>query len=193
MIGFTRLPMPPRRCLRFARDKRGVSAVEFALVAPIFLLLLAGTVEIGGMMYTRFQLNSAVSAAATYSVLNGETLSATTANSVATNAAAIVAGNTSSNVAVAVTINQSYSRTVSGSQVATSGNASQADQCFCPTGTGSAVTWGAALTCQATCSNGSLAGKFVTITASKAYHPMFGGFAIVEDGQISVATLAQVK
>ncbi|HEV7418197.1 MAG TPA: TadE family protein [Tianweitania sediminis] len=175
------------------RDKHGVSAVEFALVAPIFLLLLAGTVEIGGMMFTRFQLNSAISAGATYSVLNGSTLSATTANTVVTNTAAVVAGNTSSQVAVAVTINNGYTRTVSGGQAATSGSASQADQCYCPTRSGATLTWGATTTCEASCPNGSLAGKFIMITATKPYQSMFGGFSLVEDGQISVATMAQVK
>ena len=32
------------------RDKRGVSAVEFALLAPIIILMYVGTVEIGNLL-----------------------------------------------------------------------------------------------------------------------------------------------
>jgi Flp pilus assembly pilin Flp len=177
----------------FLRDKRGVSAVEFALVAPIFLLLLSGTVELGGMLYTRFQLNSAVSAAATYSVLNGSTLTAATAPTLATNAAAVVAGNTASSVAVTVNINNAFSRSISGGAPAQSGNAAVADQCFCPTRVDDAVSWGSALACESLCPNGSVAGKFVAITASRPYLPLFSGYQIVNNGQIRVTTLAQVR
>jgi Flp pilus assembly protein TadG len=38
-----RLPMT--RAKRFARDDRGVSAIEFALVAPVVIILILGTVE----------------------------------------------------------------------------------------------------------------------------------------------------
>jgi len=36
----------PLRFSRFARDRRGVSAVEFALVAPLLVALYLGCVEI---------------------------------------------------------------------------------------------------------------------------------------------------
>jgi Flp pilus assembly protein TadG len=36
---------PPRFTRRFARDTRGIAAVEFAFVVPIMLLMLVGTVE----------------------------------------------------------------------------------------------------------------------------------------------------
>ncbi len=35
----------PRFTRRFARDARGIAAVEFAFVVPIMLLMLVGTVE----------------------------------------------------------------------------------------------------------------------------------------------------
>jgi Flp pilus assembly pilin Flp len=40
-----------RRLLRLSRDRRGVAAVEFAIVAPVLLLLIMGGMEVGHTMY----------------------------------------------------------------------------------------------------------------------------------------------
>lgn len=40
------VPMSFRKFIRFGRDKRGVSAVEFALIAPLMIALYLGCVEI---------------------------------------------------------------------------------------------------------------------------------------------------
>jgi Flp pilus assembly protein TadG len=44
----------------FSRDERGVTAVEFALIAPVFLALLMGAIEYGLIFFT---YNSATHAA----------------------------------------------------------------------------------------------------------------------------------
>ncbi|WP_156842626.1 TadE family protein [Novosphingobium aquimarinum] len=57
--------MRRRRLLaRLRRDRAGVTVVEFALVAPVFLLLLMGTFEIGHMAYANAVLSGAVEQAA---------------------------------------------------------------------------------------------------------------------------------
>jgi Flp pilus assembly pilin Flp len=186
-----------RRLMRslglFIGDRRGVSALEFALVAPIFLLLLAGTVELGGMLYTRFQLNSALSAAASYTLLNGSALSESTAANLVANTAAIVAGGTTSSVSVTVAVNKDYARTLRNGQLTTSGSPSDADRCYCPTGTGATPNWGTAIACESACSNGSMAGKFITITAERTYQALFSDYQIARDGVITVVARAQVK
>ena len=182
-----------KRLWLFLGDRRGASALEFALIAPIFLLLLAGTVELGGMLYTRFQLNSALSAAASYTLLNGSALSEATAPSLVANTAAITAGDTNSSVSVTIAVNKDYAGTLRNGQLTTSGSPSDADRCYCPTGTGATPDWGTAIACESVCSNGSIAGKFITITAERAYSPMFSDYQIVRDGVITVVSRAQVK
>jgi Flp pilus assembly protein TadG len=49
---------------RFAQASDGGAIVEFAIVAPVFLLLLLGTFDIGQMVYAKAILNGAVELAA---------------------------------------------------------------------------------------------------------------------------------
>ena len=46
------------KLLAFARDQRGSPAVEFALVAPILVLLTVGILDIGRVMMTATTLES---------------------------------------------------------------------------------------------------------------------------------------
>ncbi len=54
-----------------ARNQAGATALEFALVAPVFLLLLMGTLHAGQMAYGAAALNGAVQAVARNSTLEG--------------------------------------------------------------------------------------------------------------------------
>lgn len=56
----TRAPLPA--ALR--RDRRGVTAIEFAIVLPVMMLLICGTFEMGHVMYARSVLEGAVVEAA---------------------------------------------------------------------------------------------------------------------------------
>lgn len=67
--------MTPRHALRngrlarLARAREGAAAVEFALVAPVFLLLIMGIYDLGQMVYGRVQLQGMVQDAARSSSL----------------------------------------------------------------------------------------------------------------------------
>ena len=47
------------RVLR-AEENAGVAAIEFAIFATVFVIILAGTVDIGTLVYTASQLDAAV-------------------------------------------------------------------------------------------------------------------------------------
>jgi Flp pilus assembly protein TadG len=51
------------RALRLVRDERGAAALEFALVSPMLLLIVAGTLELAQAFYIRTVLQSVVNAA----------------------------------------------------------------------------------------------------------------------------------
>lgn len=50
----------PRGPLAFARGRDGASAVEFGLLAPLFVLVLAGLVEFGMLIWNKHSLEFAV-------------------------------------------------------------------------------------------------------------------------------------
>lgn len=59
--------------LRFGtvlRDKAGVSAIEFALVAPVIVIVLLGIIEFGSTLFDRTDMHTAVRSGAQY-VMNG--------------------------------------------------------------------------------------------------------------------------
>lgn len=59
--------------LRFGtvlRDKAGVSAVEFALIVPVMMLVLLGIIEFGSILFDRTDMHTAVRSGVQY-VMNG--------------------------------------------------------------------------------------------------------------------------
>jgi len=60
---------------RLKRDSAGVTAVEFALVAPIFLMVIVGSLDLGQMVYAKSVLDGVVEKAARDSTLeSGDTI-----------------------------------------------------------------------------------------------------------------------
>lgn len=57
-----------------ARDSRGTALIEFALTAPVFLLLLLGIVDYGWKYYAQHVLQGAVSNSARAATLEGNAL-----------------------------------------------------------------------------------------------------------------------
>lgn len=55
---------PAHRRRRFGRDKRGTAAIEFAIVAPIFLMLMFSIFEVGWYFFTNSVIDAAVADAA---------------------------------------------------------------------------------------------------------------------------------
>lgn len=133
-----------------AGNSDGVAAIEFALVAPIFCLIVAAVVDFGGVLYVRFSLNGALSAAANYSLINAQNVNATNGQGFATNIVAVLTSSSSADGTV--TVNNGPTATLNSGVVSTGGVASSANACYCPTGSSSNVAWGTAVTCGSACS-----------------------------------------
>lgn len=52
------------------RRESGASAVEFALILPILVALLIGTIDLGRMAWTKMELQTAARAGAAYALVN---------------------------------------------------------------------------------------------------------------------------
>ncbi|RAZ90648.1 pilus assembly protein [Mesorhizobium hawassense] len=178
------------------RETSGASAVEFALISPVLILILAGTVDIGASLKAKFDLSSAVSAGSNYALLGADKVNSTGGGTLAANITTVVAGGLGSgggNVQVVINNGAAVSYDTTAATATQSGTASNADLCYCPTGSAGSVTWGASATCGSTCPAGGIAGKFVTISASRPFSPLFGGFGVVNSGIITVQAMMQPK
>jgi Flp pilus assembly protein TadG len=151
------------------------------MVAPIFCAVLAGAIDFGGALLTKYRLDAAVAAAANYALINASSVSSTNAATLASSLATIVRTSQGSTWAdVTVVVNNGATATATGSgAISASGTASQADSCYCPTGTSGSLTWGSAVTCASNCTGGGYAGKFVTISASRTYATLLPDYNLI--------------
>ncbi len=82
--GKCRATLPPatdkleRPCRLFRRNRRATAAVEFAVVAPVFLLLVFGMIEYGRMVMVYQVLTNASREGARVAVLDGATTASVT-------------------------------------------------------------------------------------------------------------------
>jgi Flp pilus assembly protein TadG len=172
-----------------SESNAGVSAVEFALVAPILCLILAVTIDFGSLVFTRIGLTQAVSASANYAMVHSSGATSTNGAALANSLAAIIP----SNLDATITVNNGPTAQRTNGALSLSGTASYADLCYLPTGSAPAVTWGKAMTCGTVVLGGGLAGKFVIISASRSYTPLFGNYNIVQGGLISSSAIVQIQ
>jgi len=185
--------MKRKTLLSLFADRRGVAAIELGIVVPVLALLVAGSIEVGNALYQQFQLNSAVTSASNYAIVNSSQVNATNGGTLASNIATIVESSYSAGWAnVTVVVNDGPATTVTSGSSSSSGTASNAGFCYCPTGTASSTTWGASVTCGSSCGSGGTGGKFVTIVATKAYTPFFSSYGFVT-GNLTASALVQVQ
>ena len=186
--------MKVRKPRRFVRDEGGVAALEFALIAPTLCLLLAGVADFGGALYTKFKLDAAVAAGANYAQVNAANVNSTSGASLATNIAAIVENAEGSNSANnVIVVNNGPSVTDSSGSSSSSGTPTSANSCYCPTGTTTSLTWGGAATCGSTCAGGGVAGKFVTVTATATYTPIFTSYGLIQNDTITASATVETQ
>jgi Flp pilus assembly protein TadG len=155
----------------------GVAAIEFAIYALAFLMIVAATVDIGLLIFTGAQLDAAVSAGAEYAVNN----------------AALVTSNPSGlNTNISNIVNNTIGTGWATSTVSVN-NGNDSTHCYCPTGTPGNWTWGSTVTCGSACAGGGIGGQFVTITASRAVSPLFPTFGFVANGALTRNALVETQ
>jgi Flp pilus assembly protein TadG len=184
-----------RGLLALGRDSSGVAALEFAFLSMVFLTILAGTVDVGLLIYTEEKVDAAVVAGAQYAVVNAANVSSANGATLATTIASVVANVNGSNWAASgVCVNNGPTATAnSGTAPTCSGTASNADDFYCPTGTPGSWSWGSSVAQGSSCSGGGMGGKFVTITASVNFTSLFPSFGLVQNGAISRSVLVETE
>jgi Flp pilus assembly protein TadG len=136
-----------------ARDRGGMSAVEFELAAPVFLAMLTPVIDLGLAFSQQIRINQMVEAGAQYATANpynGST--ATTCDSTSPWTACVTSAMTN---ATTLSLTPSVG----------------AETCGCPNSTSTAIVtgYGSPPTCTGTCPDGTKPGFYVTLSASLTY------------------------
>jgi Flp pilus assembly protein TadG len=151
---------------RFRRDQRGVAATELAIVIPILALSAVCVGDLGRCALQRTWVSYAASAGAEYAVTN------------ATN------GFNASKITAAATA----AAPVSG--ISVSPDPSEFYGCAAATGVSSS-TQGA--TCPPDTSTGGTAGKYVSVTATMPFSPLFSGAGISYPSTLTATAVVRIQ
>ncbi|HWY17018.1 MAG TPA: TadE/TadG family type IV pilus assembly protein [Rhizomicrobium sp.] len=176
------------------RANDGIAAVEFAILVPVFLILLMGTTDLGQMLYAYYKLDQAVAAGAEYAALNAANVTSTNGAALASSIATIVeSANGSSWANDTIVVNNGPTVTVTSGTAVSSGTASSADSYYCLTGSPGSWSWGTANATQVACAGGGSAGKFVTVTATYSYHPVLKIYNFITDSTLSQSSVVETQ
>ncbi len=180
----------------FARPagERGNAAVEFAILVPIFLLLMTGMVDMSQLLCDYYELDQAVAAGAQYAALNAANVSSTNGASLASAVATSVEGaNGTAWANDTVVVNNGPTVTFTSGTSSAGGTAANADNFYCLTGSAPNWIWGTAYTSEVSCTGGGSAGKYVTITATYNYVPVLNFSALIGRRTLSQSAAVQVE
>jgi Flp pilus assembly protein TadG len=176
------------------RTRRSVAALEFALLAPTFVMAFAGVADIGFILYRWSELEQSLALGANYALMNNTQVNPSNGQTLADNIATMVAtSNPDMSGSSTVVVNNGPTATVTNAgSPSNSGTASNASSYYCITGSPSSWTWGTGYSNNSqTCTGGGQAGQFVTITVSYTYTPFFNyGFV---NGAMSDGAVVQVN
>ncbi len=179
---------------RVLRDRRGVAAVEFAILAPLFLLVLGATAGIGLGVVSKIRANEAVSAAAHGALIAGDSLKAGTADQTAADLATILrrAWTVPDEAVVRIEFNGARTYRFAGREAVAAGATAAVDECRCPTRADGAVQWGDAVGCGQPCSDAGIASRYVLIDVAVPASPVFASFVPTIGSALHVQTLVPI-
>jgi len=176
------------------RSSAGLAAIEFAIMMPVFLVILVGAVDLGSMLFQDYKLDQAVAAGAQYAAVNPSSVNSTSGALLASSiAAAVEDANGTAWANDVVVVNDGPTVIVTNGAAVTSGTDANANNCYCPTGSPPNWNWGSSMTCGASCSGGGLAGKFVTITATSAFKPLLTTYGLIGSGTLRQSATVETQ
>jgi Flp pilus assembly protein TadG len=172
-------------------DESGSIAVEFALVAPLLIFILAGVMDIGSATYIKLSLDSRLTSTAEYALLQPAPGDQEAAEVLAGNLVGLLQGGAIDTAQVIV--NNGADATWDGTAATVSLLSGDAASCYCPTLSQDGVDWGPSTACGTECTSGDTAGQFVQISATARHIAVFPGYDFIEDGTVSARTVLRLQ
>ncbi|MGI3212472.1 TadE/TadG family type IV pilus assembly protein [Roseovarius tibetensis] len=171
-------------------DERGSIAVEFALVAPVLLVIIAAVIDIGSAAYGKLSLDARVTAAAEYA-LGQSAPPDQTAAELAEKLVALLQGGASQTAEV--NVNNAALARWTGSAISVDPLSGDGASCYCPTRDAGEISWGPAVGCATTCTTGESAGQFVRLSADARHVSLFPGYAFIEGETVKASTVLRLQ
>ena len=171
-------------------DQRGSIAVEFALVAPVLMVVLAGVIDIGSAAYVRHSLDTRVTAAAEYALMRDKLTFQGDADKLATELLGLLQGGASETVEVAVNNTARVKWSESGSTTSTGPGDADAHYCI---GSDGEIAWNLAVDDDKSCTSGEVAGQFVRISATARHVSIFTGYAFSDEGTVGASAVLRLN
>lgn len=137
------------------RDKAGVAALEFGLIAPTLIAVLVAVIDFGAALRSQAQITRAIASSAEYATLAGQAQKLT--NQAIANNVQTYAGGVSS----------SFLGTPVITAVVNQGAATGAKCCLTTT------SWSCSTASGFTCADGSTPGVYITIKATYPFNALF--------------------
>jgi Flp pilus assembly protein TadG len=144
----------------FCSDRRGIAAVEFALLLPVLSAFLIFVADFGLAFNVKLKLLSAIAAGAQYAQTNGSSLTTSNFAAFSTAVTTVIQGVAGSSTDITVT-----------TKINNSTDGSNAGSYYCVSG--SSPTWTTAASSSTTCGTDLTAGRFVTITVTGSCNTIF--------------------
>lgn len=162
---------------KLRKDETGSIAVEFALVAPVLLLIVAGVIDIGSATSVKLSLDARVTTTAEYALLQSAPGDREAAEALAGKLAGLLQGDSS--VTATVDVNNAARAEWTGETVTVATGPGKPENCYCPTFSGTKIEWGHPVGCGLDCASGDSAGQFVQVSATAQHVPIFLGHALL--------------
>ena len=163
-----------------ARDRRGMSAVEFGLAAPVFLAMLTPVIDLGLAFSEQTRLNQMVEAGAQYATANPYNSSTTT-----------TCDSTNPWTACVTSAMTNAQSTLTG--ITTNVGS---ETCGCPNATNTLIStggYGTPPSCSGSCPDGSSPGYYVTISTSITYTSVMPYSILGSSTALSSSATARVQ
>ena len=177
--------------MRMRRDERGSVAVEFAMLAPLLLLILAGVIDMGSAASVRLSLDARVTAAADYALLQPAPGDSQAAMVLAAQLVSLLQGNSSETAEVVV--NNAARAQWTGTSAPVTALSGDAAMCYCPTLVGGQLDWGPGMACGAPCASGESAGQFVQVSATAQHSSLFPIHAFIDGDTVHARTVLRLQ
>jgi hypothetical protein len=173
------------------QDEGGSVVVEFAIVAPIVLIVLAGVVDIGSALLLKRSVEARMTAAASFALLQPAPGDGQAAEALAERLVGLLAGSASETARVIV--NNAAQAASTGSTVSVAAGPGDAAMCYCPTLVQGGLVWGPAVNCASTCAGRESAGKFVQIHVTARYISIFPRHLFFEGDMVETRSVLRLQ